>query len=99
VPSSIANKTNYLLADPLTDKPPHGARSELIIQLLREFLRNIDKPPATTDEELAKKVATICILLDGDKEALDCELRNILLNVLEELGYVKTVQLFRPKAT
>jgi len=38
IPSSIAAPTALLLSDPLTGRPRHGARAELITRLLREWL-------------------------------------------------------------
>lgn len=41
IPSSIATQLNDLLADPLTGKPPLGARSQLTTTLYRKFLQGL----------------------------------------------------------
>lgn len=38
IPQPLAAQVELLLLDPLLDKPKHGARSELLEQLLREWL-------------------------------------------------------------
>jgi len=40
LPSSVANEIQLLLADPARLRIPDGARSDLITQLLREWLRS-----------------------------------------------------------
>lgn len=38
IPSSLADRIDLLLADPLTGRTRHGAKSKLITRLLREWL-------------------------------------------------------------
>lgn len=43
IPSSVALAVELRLTDPLTGKPAHGARSQLITKLLREWLNEQQK--------------------------------------------------------
>ena len=38
LPSSVASEVALFLADPLTGRPRHGARAQLVTQLLRRWL-------------------------------------------------------------
>ena len=38
VPESVVAPVSLLLSDPLTGRPAHGARSQLVTRLLREWL-------------------------------------------------------------
>jgi len=40
IPTSVATAISDLLADPLTGKPPLGARSKLTEQLYRQLLKS-----------------------------------------------------------
>ena len=56
LPSSLAEQVEKALADPLTGKTRHGARSRLITRLLREWMREreraLETAPEFTNEEL-----------------------------------------------
>jgi len=39
IPTSVAGAISELLADPLTEKPPLGARSQLTEKLYRRYLK------------------------------------------------------------
>lgn len=43
IPESVAAKIELLLADPLTGKTKHGARSRLIVGLLQDWLKKRNK--------------------------------------------------------
>jgi hypothetical protein len=54
IPTSVADAISLLIADPLTGKPPLGARSELTTKLYREHLKKvgaITKEAAPPDEK------------------------------------------------
>lgn len=53
LPSSLAHAFTQHLRDPLTKKIPHGARSQLIVRLLRQHLER-RLPKATEDLSLIK---------------------------------------------
>jgi len=45
IDATLAGQIEFLLLDPLTAKPKHGARKELIEQLLREWLAKKQATP------------------------------------------------------
>lgn len=43
IPVDLAGQVELLLLDPVTSKPRHGARSELVTRLLRDWILNQQK--------------------------------------------------------
>lgn len=88
IPTSIVQRIDEVLEDPVLKKPPLGAWSNLTVQLLREFIRSLDRPIVPTDDEFLAALRTVAT---DDYELWRDAMQALTFELMKKHGYGKSL--------